>query len=58
MELHSPDSLRPLDSLILQRILDTPFVILHMYVPKSESLFGVTTMTSPNALNRDDSVMI
>ena len=29
-----------------------------MYVPKSESLFGVTTMTSPNALNRDDSVMI
>ena len=45
--LHLPFSLHPCNNRILHRVLDTPLVAVHSYLPKSLSLSGLTTRTLP-----------
>lgn len=47
MSIHLPVLFSPFNNEILHGILDTPFVMLHSYVPKSLSFAGVTTNRSP-----------
>lgn len=48
----------PCNSETLHKMLDTPLVMLHWYVPKSAAPSGVTTRTSPNAFTLGDCVTV
>lgn len=56
--LDLPGLSRPCNSETLHKMLDTPLVMLHWYVPKSAAPSGVTTRTSPNAFTLGDCVTV